>query len=615
MSPGVLVSEEPICDGGASRYRPVPKEIPSYDCNSNMKILDSILILGVGCGLIACKKAEETGDTKPQSTEELVSIAETYGQFAPDDAWVDDPDFAFYGSENQWSRRQFSAVSAELLYKRRGQRQLLEILDGNIDEAIFLAEFRLEEDATDAESWFILTVAYSQKNDIRKGMETMQRALENGMEFGRFLAGPRDLLEPLTVSTEFQTFARSRAHSLIHGPMVGSVSESQASFWVRTVGEDRIEILCYDGDSKLVSQGSSRAVAEADYTAVVHVENLKADSEYRYDVLVNGELVSSETPRKFRTYRSSDTAGMFKIGVGGCAGYTPKYEYMWSTLASRELDAMLMLGDNVYIDIAEMPGAFHDYSYYRRQSQPDFRKLVQTTPLYAIWDDHDAAIDDIWMGPYRDKPVWKQPMVNLFNRNWVNPGTGTADWPGCWFQFSMGDVDVFMLDGRTYRTNPYKDEKTMLGPVQKKWLLEGLKASKATFKIIASPVAWASESKPGSNDTWNGFINEREEIFQYLGDNRIEGVILLSGDRHRTDFWMNERGEDYPLYEMMSCRLTNIHTHDLMPEALFGYNELPSFGILNFNTEIEDPEVRFEVVNIDNQLIHSHTLKRSELSY
>ena len=277
--------------------------------------------------------------------------------------------------------------------------------------------------------------------------------------------------------------------------------------------------------------------------------------------------------------------------------------------------ALLMLGDNVYIDIPEMPGPFHDYTYYRRQSQPDFRNLVQSTAMFAIWDDHDAATDDIWMGPIRDKPDWKQPMVNLFNRNWVNPGEGTREWPGCWFQFSIADVDVFMLDGRTYRTNPYKEEKTMLGPVQKKWLLDGMKTSKATFKIIASPVAWASESKPGSSDTWNGFIGEREEIYQFLSDNKVEGVVLLSGDRHRTDFWKNEREGDYPLYEMMSCRLTNIHTQDLMPGALFGYNKTPSFGIMNFNTEADDPEIRFEVITIDNEVVHSYVLKHSEISY
>lgn len=580
-----------------------------------MRLTVSVILASLLLLCVACKKSEKVGGTKPQTSEELKAIGDTYGQFAPDDAWAEDPNFAYYGSENEWTRRQFSAVSAELLYKRRGQRQLLEILDGNLDEATFLAEFRLEEDPTDAESWFILTVVYSVKNDVPKAMESMKKALENGMSITRFQAGPRGLLKPLTESESFKKLVESMGTHLIHGPMLGAVGSDRASFWLRTSGEDLVEIRCYDASGSSVASASGSTRAAADYSVVVTVAGLRPASDYRYEVLINGTVVTSNSRSSFKTYPRKGVSGSYRIGVGGCAGYTPRYEYMWTTLASHKFDAMLMLGDNVYIDIPELPGPFHDYTYYRRQSRPEFRNLVKSTAMYAIWDDHDSATDDVWMGPYRDKPDWKQPLLAHFQRNWVNPEMGDPDWPGCWFSFSLGDVDIFMLDGRTYRTNPFKEEKTMLGPVQKSWLMKGLKSSTATFKIIGSPVAWASEAKPDSNDTWNGFINEREEIFQFLSDNHIEGVLLLSGDRHRTDFWKNERKGDYPLYELMSCRLTNIHTHDLMPDAIFGYNEKPSFGILNIDTELPDPEVRFDAVNIDNEVVHSYTVRLSEISY
>ena len=72
---------------------------------------------------------------------------------------------------------------------------------------------------------------------------------------------------------------------------------------------------------------------------------------------------------------------------------------MWSTILSYKPNALLLLGDNVYVDLPQMPGDFHKYTYYRLQSNPKFRKLVANVPTYAIWDDHDAGIDDIWMGP------------------------------------------------------------------------------------------------------------------------------------------------------------------------------------------------------------------------
>jgi alkaline phosphatase D len=263
----------------------------------------------------------------------------------------------------------------------------------------------------------------------------------------------------------------------------------------------------------------------------------------------------------------------------------------------------------------EMPNSVHYYTYYRRQSRPEFRKMVATTPVYAIWDDHDAATDDVWLGPYTDKPAWKMPLFELFKQNWVNPGYGDPEWPGCWFKFSIGDIEFFMLDGRFYRTNPYDENPTMLGPVQKKWLLYQLKASQATFKVIASPVPWSLATKGEARDTWNGFKQERQEIFDFLAENYIDGVILLSADRHRSDAWRIERSSGYPLYEYESSRLTNQHVHDLMPDALFGYNEKQSFGLLTFDTTQEDPTVMYQIVSIDNEIVHSFELKRTMISH
>ena len=287
---------------------------------------------------------------------------------------------------------------------------------------------------------------------------------------------------------------------------------------------------------------------------------------------------------------------------------------MWDTLDSHALDAFLFMGDNVYIDIPEMPGAFHDYSYYRRQSRAEFRRFVSSTPVYAIWDDHDAAYDDIWMGPYKDRPAWKVPMLEHFAQNWVNPYNGNADAPGTWFDLQVGDVDVFMLDGRMWRTNPFDDNPTMLGPVQKAWLKEKLKASTATFKILASPVGWADGVKPDSVDTWGGFREEREELFRFIEDEGIEGVVLLSSDRHRSEAWEIQRESGYTFYDLNSGQLTNIHTHNPEPGALFVYNEKDSFGKLVVDTTKDDPELEYRIYNIDNELIETLTIRRSQLT-
>jgi alkaline phosphatase D len=155
----------------------------------------------------------------------------------------------------------------------------------------------------------------------------------------------------------------------------------------------------------------------------------------------------------------------------------------------------------------------------------------------------------------------------------------------------------------------------MLGPVQKAWLFDRLKSSTATFKVLVSGVPWAFSTKPGSPDTWEGYKDEREEIFSFLEENRIDGVVLLSADRHRSDAWKIERPNGYDLYEFESSKLTNTHTHASVPGALFSYDDGPSFGLVTFDTTRPDPEVTYQVVTIDDKVVHTLTVKKSQLSH
>ena len=109
-----------------------------------------------------------------------------------------------------------------------------------------------------------------------------------------------------------------------------------------------------------------------------------------------------------------------------------------------------------------------------------------------------------------------------------------------------------------YTLNPKQPNPTMLGRTQKAWLKKQLRRSRATFKVIASPVPWVLKAKGNSLDTWRGFQAEREEIFSHLEKEEIDGVILISADRHRSDLWRIERKRGYPLYEFESSRISNI---------------------------------------------------------
>ncbi|MEX0601592.1 MAG: alkaline phosphatase D family protein, partial [Rhodothermales bacterium] len=364
--------------------------------------------------------------------------------------------------------------------------------------------------------------------------------------------------------------------------------------------------------------------ASDDYTTVLSIGGLEPDTEYRYAVEIDGRPYPASW-----TVRSMPEEGRparFRIGFGGGAGYTPWHERIWTTIDQEDFTAFLMMGDNVYHDHPTRPDV-QLYTYYRRQSRPEFRAFAAETPLFAIWDDHDFGENDSWGGPAIDEPDWKPSVWQVFKQNWANPSYGGGEErPGVWFDFAIGDVDFFMLDGRYYRTDPKIDRPSMLGPAQKAWLFDRLSESDATFKVIVSPVPWAPGAKggmqmtpegpqPGGLDTWDGFPEERDEIFSFLAANEIDGVVLLSADRHRSDAWRIEREDGYALYEFESSQLTNVHTHELMDGALFGYNEKNSFGRLTFDTQAEDPTVTYEIVSIDGEAVADITVPLSRLTH
>lgn len=306
----------------------------------------------------------------------------------------------------------------------------------------------------------------------------------------------------------------------------------------------------------------------------------------------------------------------FTIAFGGGSGYVPENERVWNTIDALEPRAVLLLGDNVYIDDPETP-EMQRFHYYRRQSQQEWMRLAKRVPIYGIWDDHDFTTNDGWGGPAIDEPKWKREVWKIFKENYDNPYYGGGDkQPGCWFDFSIGKVHFVLIDGRYYRESPKGDTPSMLGPAQLKWLKKTLKKP-ATFTVFCTNVPMTPKVKPGSKDTWDGFSAEREKIFQFIAKQKIPGVIILSADRHRSDAYKIDTGIDgmYPLYECQSSRLTNQHVHGLIKHSLFGYNKKQSFGRVDFDLKADDPTFKYTIINIDGKEINSLTVKRSELQF
>lgn len=499
-------------------------------------------------------------------------------------------------------------------YKRRHRGPVIRMTKGDFDGALQRLEKLQKEQPDDPETFYCLALAHANLGHTEKATECVRKAVDAGLPFGRFLARPLSLARPLLESEQFRKLAEQKDVELVHGPMLSDVTDTSAEFWVRTAHDVPVWVLV--GRNRNMQSPFRSVPVKADsgrgFTTVARVEGLEPGTRYYYRLVLKGE----EHPGQwsFRTYPEAGWPAEFTVGFGGGAGYTPWHERMWNTIAARSPRAFLFLGDNVYIDYPKDRDV-QRHTYYRRQSRPEFRSFVASSSIYAIWDDHDFCTNDSGGGPKIDEPAWKLPVWRVFTRQWNNPYyAGGQDRPGCWFDFSIGDVDFFMLDGRYYRTSSGVEHPSMLGPAQKEWLFGKLQASDATFKVLASPVPWAYGSKPGSNDPWQGYREEREEIFSFIQENGIEGVFLISADRHRSDVWRIEREDGYPLWEFESSKLTNVHTHGKMKGALYSYNDKCSFGLLSFDTTLSDPRVTYKIVNIDGKVVHTLTLTRSRLT-
>ena len=91
-------------------------------------------------------------------------------------------------------------------------------------------------------------------------------------------------------------------------------------------------------------------------------------------------------------------------------------------------------------------------------------------------------------------------------------------------------------------------------------------------------------------------------------------------DRHRVDVRKTKRPDGYDLYEFMSSRLTNVHTHGLVENAkgsefVVGYNKTPAFAKIEFDTVASPPTVTCKIIDIDNKQHHQFSVTRQQLSH
>jgi len=367
--------------------------------------------------------------------------------------------------------------------------------------------------------------------------------------------------------------------------------------------------------------------AANDYALSARVPGLAPGSAYRYRIIAQGE-VREGVVRTQRYWNSAADAAELTIAIGSChyiANPNPVFrggggEYqIFDALAAKQPDLMLWLGDNLYLQTPDLLDPSSMAARYRQaRGFAPLQKLLVAAPHVAIPDDHDYGPNDS-----DSSYVLKGESLRLFQRYWPNPSYGLPGVPGAFGWARLGDVEIFLLDDRYYRyPNRYPDvpEKTMFGLAQFEWLKQALLSSRARVKVVA-----------GGSQFWNRasrfeglhqFPHEQKRLADWLSEQRIDGVVFVSGDRHFGELLKIERPGAYPLYEFTSSPLTSQpatrvdaaerDNPDLVPGTLQARRQ---FGLLRVRGPGGERSLAFEAYDSDGALLWRHEIKVSDLRF
>ncbi|MGJ8681068.1 alkaline phosphatase D family protein [Paraglaciecola sp.] len=298
-----------------------------------------------------------------------------------------------------------------------------------------------------------------------------------------------------------------------------------------------------------------------DYSSVTINNNLISATEYEYQCgfirCKEGEEVdlddlnwSKVATYKFNTPSDSDSSTV-RFAFGSCryllklfggSIFDSRGDKTFGSMAKEELDHVFMLGDQIYADDLNFLGAdscIDDFLDRYRDvfSQPNFSKLVSSTPTYMTLDDHE--IEDNWpskanhsdlvikypaaMHAYKIYQMSHSPAATLNSDNSKVANVGNK----FWYTTQNGCSEFFIMDVRTQRT-----ESSIINAEQFSALLAWLDNGSGKAKFVATSVPFFPDYSKKNNDKWSGYQSQRNQILDFISSKNISKVVFLSGDVH-----------------------------------------------------------------------------------
>lgn len=425
---------------------------------------------------------------------------------------------------------------------------------------------------------------------------------------------------------------------LVSGPMLGPVELRTAKLWVEVKPGTTVLLQYWKKGNPAGAIAMSRSTNRYDWFSPVSftLVNLEPNTTYEYKFSLNTKTYSkpvnadgSFTTKELWQWRKP--APDFSFLTGSCAYFNePVYDRpgkpyggdssIFQRMGQEKAAFMLWLGDNWYTreaDYADEWGLWARAS--RDRSMPVLQPLLKNMSHFAMWDDHDYGPNDI--GSHY---ILKETSRNVFQQYWLNTSYGMNN-QGIYSIISYGDVDIFMMDDRWWRSadalpdsvnGDVNKEKRMWGVQQMEWLKNALSFSKATFKIIANGSQVLNPASP-----YEKLVNwpvEYYELMNFLKQNSVNGVLFLTGDRHHSEIIKVGREGTYPLYDITVSPLTS-GTHKFSgpekenPYRVLGIDEKQNYGRFTVSGSKGQRKLTIEFLGLKGEKLGEWSVGEKEL--
>ena len=419
---------------------------------------------------------------------------------------------------------------------------------------------------------------------------------------------------------------------------LGEVTDASAVLWARAPapGPLRARYAPIAGEGSAAPQIlEAEAARERDLTVKLRLGPLRPGTRYRYTVgqgpvEVDGEFVSAPAPESAAGVRLSWSGDLGSRGH--CRHITAGYP-IFRALAQNRPDFFLFVGDTVYADQVcagadRKPGSdfradtlagFRAKHRYNR-ADPAVQAFFRQTAVYAIWDDHDVRND--FAGPSEPlMAVGRQAFLDYF------PIVPPAEEPGRLYRrFRWGRVlEVFILDTRQYRSRNAELDgpgKTMLGAEQKRWLLDAVTGSSATWKVVVTSVSLSVPTGRVARDSWSnanflgfpepgaGFAVERDAVLEAFRSADVRNLVFLTADAHHAEILRHQPTEAWSFHEFVAGPLAAFHglsrpvDQGLNPHTLFALGGIENFGTV----DADAGTLTVRIIDVNGTVRFLHTI-------